>query len=139
MNIKLRNAEATDLRRALVVFSGRADLPWQRLLRPGYRHCSLILEDRGDWLLVEPLATQLQVRRIGGSSGTLANRLRGAGFRVIETQTAPNNGKVAPLALWTCVETVKRGLGIHSLFIQTPWQLCQFLELNMKISLDSRR
>ncbi len=116
--------------RALVVFSGRADKPWQRLLRPGFRHCSLILEDGDQWLLVEPLAARLQVRRLGLATVDLRARLNRAGLTVVETALMTPGGSVAPLGLWTCVETVKRGLGVHALRVQTPWQLHQYLEHN---------
>ena len=33
--------------RALAVFSGKADLGWLRLLRPGFRHCFVALEEAG--------------------------------------------------------------------------------------------
>ena len=121
-----------------MVFSGRADLPWQRLLRPGFRHCSLIIADGGNWLLIEPLASCLQVRAIGRVESELVSRLRNAGFRVVEAQTLPPGDRPAPLGFWTCVETVKRGLGIRSLWIQTPWQLFQLLEQKEKITLDDR-
>lgn len=122
--------------RALVVFSGRADKPWQRFLRPGFRHCSLILEDGDQWLLVEPLAAQLQVRRLARASVDLRARLDRAGLTVVETVLMAPGGAVAPLGLWTCVETVKRGLGVHALRVQTPWQLYLFLEHNKNKSLD---
>jgi hypothetical protein len=122
--------------RALVVFSGRVDIPWQRLLRPGYRHCSLILEDGDQWLLVEPLASHLQVRRLGQASVDLRARLNRAGLTVVETRLQAPAGRVAPLGLWTCVETVKRGLGVHALWVQTPWQLHQFLEQKKNLTLD---
>ena len=43
-------------RRALAVFSGKADLRWLRLLRPGFRHCFVALEEAGRWVTVDPLA-----------------------------------------------------------------------------------
>lgn len=122
--------------RALVVFSGRADRPWQRLLRPGFRHCCLILEDGSNWLLVEPLATRLEVRRIGAASVDLRPKLRRAGLTVIEAMLPQEMGRVAPPGLWTCVETVKRGLGVNAIRIQTPWQLYRYLEQNRNINLD---
>jgi hypothetical protein len=124
------------MRRALVVFSGRADLPWQRLLKTGFRHCSLIVEDGPNWLLVEPLASCLQVRSIGSVQVDLAGRLQRAGFAVLETAVAPVGNRAAPLGLWTCVETVKRGLGVRSVWVQTPWQLFRHLEQNRKIGID---
>ncbi|MCA8929962.1 MAG: hypothetical protein KDC18_18025 [Alphaproteobacteria bacterium] len=113
--------------RALVVFSGQTDLAWQRLLCPGFRHCSLILEEGSDWLLVEPLATRLQVRRLGLASVDLQRRLTRAGLTVVETARRPPSDRPAPPGLWTCVETVKRGLGIRALWVQTPWQLYRYL------------
>lgn len=124
------------MRRALVVFSGRADLPWQRLLRPGFRHCSLIVADGANWLLIEPLASCLQVRSIGSVDADLGSRLRNAGFSVLETNTLPPGDRPAPLGFWTCVETVKRGLGIRSILVQTPWQLFRYIEHKAKITLD---
>jgi len=122
--------------RALVVFSGQADGCWQRLLRPGFRHCSLILEEGADWLLVEPLSTRLQVRRLGLASVDLRARLTRAGLTVVETAALAPADRPAPPGLWTCVETVKRGLGIRALAVQTPWQLYRHLEQNKKKSLD---
>ena len=123
--------------RALVVFSGRADKPWQRLLRPGFRHCCLILEDGDQWLLVEPLAALLQVRRLGRAAVDLRPKLRRAGLTVVEAALPASVEGAAPLGLWTCVETVKRGLGLRALRVQTPWQLYRFMEHNKNISLDS--
>ena len=124
--------------RALVVFSGRADMPWQRLLRPGFRHCSLILDDGEHWLLVEPLSNYLQVRTLGLAEQPLARRLRNAGLLVVETAPIAQRNRPAPMGLWTCVETVKRGLCIHALIVQTPWQLFTYLENNKKKNLDCR-
>src|SRR3546814_152879 len=41
---------------ALVVFSGRADLPWLRCLRAGFRHCFVALRDGPRWVIYEPLS-----------------------------------------------------------------------------------
>ncbi len=123
--------------KAVVVFSGRVDKAWQRLLKPGFKHCSLIVEDGPSWLLVEPLASCLQVRTIGSIRIDVAARLRNAGFIVVETVVEPFTAGMAPLGFWTCVETVKRGLGLRAADIVTPWQLFCFLEQNKKIKLDS--
>lgn len=127
---------ATMAGRALVVFSGRADKPWQRLLRPGFRHCCLILENGDQWLLVEPLAALLEVRRLGLACVDLRPRLRRAGLTVAEAALPASLERPAPPGLWTCVETVKRGLGLHAFWVQTPWQLYQFLVQKRNLNLD---
>lgn len=123
---------------ALVVFSGRKDMWWQCLLRQGFRHCSLILNDGQRWILVEPLATVLQVRALAQAHVDLAEKLRRRGFLVVETALEPPSLRPAPPGLWTCVETVKRGLGIRSFRVQTPWQLFRHIqEHNKKNFLDN--
>lgn len=125
------------MRKAVVVFSGRVDKAWQRLLKPGVKHCSLIIEDGPSWLLIEPLSSCLQVRAIGSVQTNIAARLRDAGFTVVETMIETSSTRAAPLGLWTCVETVKRGLGLRAGRILTPWQLFCFLEQKRKISVDN--
>ena len=55
------SAQSNRYAAALVVFSGRTDLPALRILKPGFRHCFAVVQCDGDWLLVEPLAHRLEV------------------------------------------------------------------------------
>ena len=41
---------------AVVAFTGRATLPWLRLLKPGFRHCFVLLRTQGNWLYYDPMA-----------------------------------------------------------------------------------
>jgi hypothetical protein len=43
-------------RQAYVAFGGQADLPWLKLLKPGFRHCFIVLEAADCWVLYEPLS-----------------------------------------------------------------------------------
>lgn len=121
-------------RRALVVFSGRADLAWLRLLRPGFRHCFLILGSNDGWLCLSPLAhrTTLTVLPLAADFDA-AGWYRDQGLTVVETAypTDPPR-RQAPWRPYSCVEAVKRVLGIHHPLILTPWQLYRFLEKSGK-------
>ncbi len=113
--------------RALAVFSGRADLCWLRLLRPGFRHCFVALEEAGRWITVDPLAgyTDVAVQPVP-SAFDLAGFYRERGFTVVETRRR-RRIRPAPLLPATCVEVAKRVLGIASWRVMTPGQLHDFL------------
>jgi hypothetical protein len=119
---------------AVVAFSGVAILPWLRLLRPGFRHCFVALRDEVGWLVLDPLAHQMRiVRAADAPPPAVAAHYRRLGLTalVVPVQAAPR--RPAPFAPFTCVEAVKRVLGLHDRRIVTPWQLFRRLE---KIALD---
>lgn len=113
--------------RALAVFSGKADLGWLRLLRPGFRHCFVALEEAGRWITVDPLAgyTDVAVQPVPAAFD-LAGFYRERGFTVVETRRR-RRFRPAPLLPATCVEVAKRVLGIASWRVLTPGQLHDFL------------
>lgn len=130
-------------RRALVVFSGRADLWWLRLLRPGFRHCFVVLEADGVWICVNPLAHRTSVEMWSPEPGSdLAAWLRGRhGLTVVEAEVGDPPRRPSPIGLYSCVEAVKRVLGIQARWVLTPGQLYDRLQVVRKKSLtesDSR-
>lgn len=123
-------ANGTGPGRALAVFSGKADLSWLRLLRPGFRHCFVALEEAGRWITVDPLAgyTDVAVQPVPAAFD-LAGFYRERGFTVVETRRR-RRIRPAPLLPATCVEVAKRVLGIASWRVVTPGQLHDFLLRN---------
>ena len=115
-------------RRALVVFAGRSGVWWLRWLRPGFRHCFAAVDDGATWLTVDPLLHRLEIRASGLPSGfDLAGEYRRADLIVLDVLPPEVPLRCAPLGLFTCVETVKRLLGIRARWVWTPWQLYRFL------------
>ncbi|MCH7935755.1 MAG: hypothetical protein IH994_01525 [Proteobacteria bacterium] len=114
---------------ALVVFSGQADLKWLRILKPGFRHCFVVIENRDRWILYNPLSHRTEIAVLEGVTGMeLMKCYRGQGFRVVPWLLCPVCKKSAPWGLYTCVEAIKRILGIHAHWIITPWNLYKFLK-----------
>lgn len=109
---------------AWVVFTGQADLPWLKLLKPGFRHCFVALHDGRHWLTLDPLSPHMeaQIHNLPPEFD-LPRLLKAEGLTVIRTKLHHDHRRPAPLMLFTCVEAVKRILGIHNRFILTPWQL----------------
>jgi hypothetical protein len=118
-------------KRAWVVFSGQTDLPWLRVLRKGFRHCSVILQDNGQWVTLDPMAhrTEVCVHPVAADFDLPAWFER-RGLIVIPV-SVQKPLREAPWGLFTCVEAVKRVLGIHERFVLTPWQLfCHLRRMN---------
>lgn len=113
---------------ALVVFADDASLLWLRLLRPGFRHCFVAVARSDAWIICNSLShyTDLDVAR-GLTIVQLAAWYRRAGFLVVETTTRVPPRRCAPVRPFTCVESVKRILGLHAPWVLTPWQLYRHL------------
>lgn len=121
--------------RAVVVFAEQATLPWLRVLKPGFRHCCAYLRLPDGWVGVDPLSHWLVLRLFPGWScqADLAAHLRGQGQCALTVAVAEPARRLAPPLPFSCVETVKRLIGLQSWAIRTPWELYQHLR---KISLD---
>lgn len=119
--------------RAIAVFSGQTDFWWQRLMKPGFRHCGVLIEVGGNWIVLEPLAACLEVRVLPGASpSSLIRMLRRRHLVAIETAVVPIVGSVLFPGPFTCVEAVKRVLGIRTFWVQTPWQLYKKIHIRKK-------
>ncbi len=114
--------------KAWVIFSGQSDLPFLRFLKRGFRHCFLILNDGKHWIAVDPLASTIEITIPDAPIDfDLPRWLKTQGYTV---QSAPihSHRKPAPLTMFSCVDSVKRILGIRKRRIITPWQLHQYLQ-----------
>lgn len=113
-----------------VVFSDETDLGFLKVLRRGFRHCFVVIRDQGCWLSCDPLAhvTELSVLNVPEDFDVL-NWLRKQGMIVVKVspQIRPKH-KILPPMLFTCVEAVKRLIGLREWWVLTPWQLYRALE-----------
>ena len=101
--------------RALVVFVGRADLWWLRLLKPGFRHCFVVLGSPGGWIALDPRSNVTEVSVLPvDCSCDLAAWYRGQGHAVAEARpprTTPPAGPLAALHLRRGGQARPRGPG----------------------------
>ncbi|MBT4932606.1 MAG: hypothetical protein HOL66_07370 [Rhodospirillaceae bacterium] len=126
------------MKRALVIFTDRTDLRKLWLLKRGYRHCFAIIEGRSGWAVFNPLSHYTEIETYPSlDEEEIAQFYQGLGFTVLRTQIGEVPKKLAPLFPYTCVEAVKRTLGIQVRAVVTPWQLYQFIENNHKIEKKS--
>lgn len=113
---------------AVVAFTGRATLPWLRLLKPGFRHCFVLLRTGDRWLYYDPMAHYTFATAMGGYPllGLLrVFRRRGCRLCLARPRVPPQ--KALAWRPYTCVEAAKRVLGLHEPWVLTPWQLYRCL------------
>lgn len=117
-------------RRAIVVFEHRAAGGPLRWLTPGFRHCFCLLDvAHTGWLLCDPLKGSLRLDMLPAVEiGVLARHYLGTGRHIAvgRTRTVTVEQPGWPTVL-TCVELVKRAIGLRAAKIFTPRSL--FLEL----------
>ncbi|HEY8190876.1 MAG TPA: hypothetical protein VIG74_00525 [Alphaproteobacteria bacterium] len=114
---------------AWVVFSGKADMPWLRCLRPGFKHCFVLLRDGTRWISVDPMLNRMEVLlQHVPSDFDMPDWLKERGNIIVPAAIDRSKTRPAPWRPFTCVEAVKRVLGIHQGWIFTPWQLYRHLK-----------
>ncbi len=113
---------------AWVVFTNQTQLLWLKILKKGFRHCFVIINDGKNWISIDPMSnyTDIAVHNISHDFD-LPKWLRSRGHSVIKACLNNNIKKPAPWMFFTCVEACKRILGIHKRSIFTPWQLYRYL------------
>ncbi|MBF0246708.1 MAG: hypothetical protein HQL36_01330 [Alphaproteobacteria bacterium] len=127
---------------ALVAFHGRTDFWWLRVLRPGFRHCLAVIPDAGQWVMINPLSIGTEVSIWPGLGvEDMKSWLTGQGYTVATCAYDPpranrRTNRPLPWRPYTCVEAVKRALGLRMAGVLTPWQL--FCALHRKKVLDKR-
>ena len=108
----------------LVVFEDRTDSRWLRWLKPGYRHCYCLMRaDRG-WILIDPLLRDLRIAWLDlPDNFDLVQHHVALGRVVLHGSAAPRPSRAPLIQVVTCVEMVKRSLGLAGLRAWTPRQL----------------
>ena len=129
MPAKLDRRPATS-RHAIVVFEHRECRGPLRLLRPGFRHCFCLLRTGDQWLLCDPLKGSLRLDLLPPyDAQDLAGHYARLGRHVALGRTDPGRAATGlgfrPLS---CVEIVKRAIGLVAPGVLTPRQLYRKLK-----------
>lgn len=111
--------------KALVIFCDDDSHPLSFMLRKGFRHCFVCLEDNGLWFLLDGGPGVPRIKYLTTSDFDLIKFYRDQGMTVIETSQR-DKPVLSPFILRNCTGMVKAVLCIRSLSV-TPYQLYQFL------------
>ncbi len=120
--------------RVVVVFSEQNRIKYLRLLKPGFRHCFAYGLSRAGWIALDPLSQRLVLDLVDfPSQADLAAAFRRAGWMALTVEARMPPERPAPPVAFTCVEVVKRLIGLQDYTIRTPWKLFCYLR---EFSLD---
>ena len=119
--------------KAIIGFGGQPTLWFMRFFKKGFYHCILALGNEEEWIVIDPLQHFTDLIMI--KQGNIRNFFKKHGYRFVEIQTSEPKDIRLRVMPYTCVETVKRFVGIEKACIFTPYQL--FCYLNKKIGKKS--
>jgi hypothetical protein len=124
----------TTAQRALVGFHGAGRFVGSQFLRRGFRHVLVAINDGRAWMVIDPRLDRIVIDVSLPAEFDLARAWRDAGLTVIETAVASAVSPVRALvpAPMTCVEVVKRVLGLRRAAIMTPYSLYRHLTRRTK-------
>lgn len=107
-----------------VAFGEHTDIWWLRCLKKGFRHCLALVKTKQGWLIYDPLLHKTDMRFITGqTSNDLPRVLREQGFVVVKAPLELPVKRRVSLKPFTCVEAIKRLIGLQSFWVVTPYGL----------------
>lgn len=120
------------IQKVYVVFVDNTSLWWLKFLKKGFRHCYIIFQlGNNPQLLIElnPMSNQFYVFKHISHLGCdyIFHLKQQDNIKIIPIDIKQAELKTAPIGIFSCVEFVKRVLGIHSFWLFTPYQLYKFL------------
>ena len=82
--------------RVLVVFRDATELRWLRVLKRGFRHCTVAVETERGWVLIDALSHRTHIKWLSsdGPEGLVA-RFAAAGLHAIETRSRAAPARLA--------------------------------------------
>lgn len=110
-----------------VAFSGECDFAPLKILKAGFRHCFVLMRCPSGWVVIDPLLHKTDVSLIAVDDLPRALRLQGC-----IVVRAPNMGEPSRKCLvspFTCVEAVKRIIGLRGFWVMTPFALYRRLSV----------
>ena len=110
---------------AYVAFGGGPTHWWTYFLKKGFYHCLVILGNGREWCVIDPVMHFTDLIMV--KTLHIEHFFKEKGYRLVRTTPHLPSRVVFRLRPFTCVETVKRFLGIEVPNLWTPYQLFCFL------------
>jgi len=117
---------------AVVAFGGQPTFWWMHFLKPGFYHCLVALKSQNEWLLIDPLLHYIDIVYV--FQGDIHLFFRQHGYTMVDVSIQEPSAKHMHIWPVTCVETVKRIIGVHKLSVFTPFKLFRYLAKKIQTS-----
>jgi hypothetical protein len=111
-----------------VVFSDETDLWFLKILKSGFRHCFIIMQQDNRWVLIDPRSDKTEIQILPHPHHFNFPRFWiEQGKTVVKIPQVQTPRKIASILPISCVEIIKRFIGLHRWWIVTPHQLYRAL------------
>ncbi len=109
---------------AWIVFSNETDIRMLKLFREGFRHCFMMMLQNDRWILIDPRSNKTDVHLLPHpKSFNFPRYYAQQGKTVLKIPTLSVPSKILSPFPVSCVETLKRMIGLHAWWVMTPYQL----------------
>lgn len=122
-----QNLEGFRFEYAIVGFGGTPTLWWMHFLKKGFYHCLVALKSQNEWLLVDPLIHCVDIVWI--KKGNVHAYLKRHGYQTLDVKVTEPEKKTLQVVPFTCVEMVKRIIGVQKRSVFTPFKLFNYLKM----------
>lgn len=118
---------------ALIIYE-QSDRWWSGAFKKCFSHVKIAVFNGSDTaLLLDSKSNGVALTITAGVTlDVYETALRDAGIATQRVSIPALEYKVMPIGFFTCVEFVKRVLGIRSIWVQSPYQLFNYVQRRMK-------
>lgn len=107
-----------------IVFSNDTDIGMLRFFKRGFRHCFMMMQQGDRWVLVDPRSNKTDVHLLQHpKSFNFPRYYTEQGKTVVKIPDINVPNKIMSPFPVSCVETLKRMIGLHAWWVMTPYQL----------------
>jgi len=107
-----------------IVFSNNTDIRMLRILRHGFRHCFAVMQIDDRWILIDPKSNKTDVNLLPHpATFNFPKYFSQQGMTVMKLPAIQTPQKIMMPFCFSCVETMKRFIGLHQFWVLTPYQL----------------
>lgn len=109
---------------AWIIFSNDTDIRLLKMFRQGFRHCFMMMQQDDRWVLIDPRSNKTDVQiLLHPKSFNFPRYYVEQGKTVLKIPMIATPQKIMSPFPVSCVETLKRMIGLHAWFVFTPYQL----------------
>ncbi len=122
--------------RSYVIFSNETTVKILRFLKCGFRHCFIIIGNQNTTTVIDPILFKIDVNIFNSNIDIVRdiciknNMIAIDVTRYFTDKDIDKKDNRFSFGIFTCVEVIKRILGIKNKFILTPYRLYKFLNEN---------
>jgi len=112
-----------------IIFTNNTDIKPLRLLKNGFRHCFMISQQDNRWILVDPKSNKMDIDILPHPHHfNFPRYFIEQGYHVVKVPKINVPHKILCPFPVSCVETIKRLIGLNKFWVLTPYQLYKSLQ-----------